>query len=639
MRDLFSLDIETEATRKDMQMHAGLEPYRLRQGNGRISSVALCRPDDSVVQIINDGSSDWLHKLKSLLGEIQGKPVYAHNTTFDLAWMIAQLQPDRCGNIPDLIRNVRWADTMLITKWLCNGQLAEDVHMSYSLANLVKTFLADHPNTAEFVEMKARGFRPGENSDYWEQRGQLDVIMTRQLAKFMEEKLHSSMRVGLLTEFAGLVPIANSWIMGIKVNQDKLAQVGKLYDEKMERIARALGLSQSTITSSKQLAQLLFSDWGLKPIRTTPGGAPGAAKDDLKWIQYHLLNSGNTELADKLGLILEFKTTTTLKSKYIKSTYEALAHTGDGHIYGSPRIFATYTGRMSYSSTTMSKDLEAETNTKHKNGIALHQLPRKAKEVREFLEPPEGMGLYEADASGQESRLMALRSKDPMMLKVFAEGLNFHSMTGASIIGMEYDDFQVEYKRQAEVGEGYYVEQRQLGKLANLSCNFRIGGKSLSEKSFVTYDTYMSVDTGNHVVKSFNRIYKKVPEYWDDVVWEGKQNGYVETFGGRRFKLTKWKTHRWMTESSAINVPIQGSGASMKEIAIAETFAKVSDAHFCLDLHDASFFNVPLDKLESKAKELDEVLNSIDYHPYWGFKPAIPLPYESNFGKNYRDVK
>jgi len=633
----YTLDIETAATNPAMTMHAGLEPYRLRQGNAKITSIAVCKPDTSVIQIVNDGSLDWRHKVQSLLGELKGKRVYAHNALFDLAWMIADNQPDRVGKIPQVIRDVRWGDTMLLTKWIINGQLAEDTHVSYSLVNLCAKFLHDHPRISEFIELKNRGFRPGENDAYWLERGTLDVIMTQALAKFMENNLPESQRVGLMTEFATLVPIANSWIMGIRVNQDKLAKVGQDYEKRKGVLIDELGLAQSVITSPKQLSALLFDNWGLSPVRRTPSGAPGTAKDDLMWIQYALLNSGEQIYADKIGKILQYKVLSTLSSKYVKSTYEALGHTGDGFIYGSPRVFATYTGRMSYASTTSSKDFDTDENTKYKNGIALHQMPRKAKEIREFLEPPEGMGIYEADASGQESRLMALRSKDPMMLKVFADGLNFHAMTGASIIGTEYDDFMEKYK--TEGGAGYFTEQRQLGKLANLSCNYRIGGKALSEKSFVTYDTYMSVDTGTYVVKAFKRIYKGVPKYWEDVVWESKTSGYTEAFGGRRFKLSKWKTNRWETESSAINVPIQGAGSSMKEIAVAETFAKVDDALFTLDLHDASFFYVPIEILESKAKELDNVLNNIDYRPYWGFTPSIPLPYESNFGTNFADVK
>lgn len=636
--NIFSLDIETASKNRSMIQHAALEPYRIRQGHSEITSIDLIRPDRSTLQIVNDCGSEWNYRIRSLLEECKGQKVYAHNATFDIAHLIAQLQPDRMGDIPDCIKDIRWRDTMLITKWLTNGQLAEFTRFKYGLANLVNTFLPNHERTAEFVEMKAQGFKPGENKDYWLARGSLDVIMTQALAEYMESKTPASMRTGLQTEFAGLVPIANSWIMGIKVNLDKLEKVGNNFDLQMAELAKKLNLAPSVITSPKQLGNLLFNEWQLTPFSKTPTGAASTSKEDLMWIQYFLLKSGENELSEKLGSVLKYKNLSTLKSKYIKSSYEALAHTGDGFLYGAPRIFATYTGRMSYSSTTTSKDFETDENSKFKNGIAFHQMPRKNKDIREFLEPPEGYALYEADASGQESRLMALRSKDETMLKVFKDGLNFHSMTGASIIGVEYEEFMQKFEEQSAEG-GYYVEQRQLGKLANLSCNFRIGGKALSEKSFTQYDTFMSVETGNYVVKAFNRTYPKVTEYWEDVVWSSKQSGYTEAFGGRRFKLNEWSTHRWQTESSAINVPIQGSGASMKEIAILETFQKVKDAKFCLDLHDANFFYVRKEIIEEKSKELDKVLNSIDYEQYWGFKPEIALPYESNFGFNFKDVK
>jgi DNA polymerase I-like protein with 3'-5' exonuclease and polymerase domains len=254
-----------------------------------------------------------------------------------------------------------------------------------------------------------------------------------------------------------------------------------------------------------------------------------------------------------------------------------------------------------------------------------------------MLLPPEGTALYEADAAGQESRLMAIRCGDQTMLKVFTDNMNFHSMTGSAIIGRDYYEFEDE--RKAEDGAGYLTEQRQLGKLTNLSCNYRIGGKALSEKAFVNYDTFMTVETGNFLVNTFKRTYPGVPSYWDDVVWDSKKSGYTEVFGGRRYKLSKWSSDRWMTESSAINVPIQGAGASMKEIAICEMMQKNADCLFALDLHDANFMYVKEDEVKQKSEELDHTLNNIDYSKYWGFTPPIPLPYESNYGSNFSDVK
>lgn len=637
MRNFHTLDIETSGTKQSVMGHAGLEPWRLRQGLGKITSIAVCKPDNSVIQIENDDSSNWLYKVKSLLSELQNQVVYAHNAVFDVAWLIAQLEPNRINPVPDLIRNIKWRDTSLFAKWLCNGQLAEDNRFSYSLANLIKTFLPNDPDTSDFLTMKEKKVYAGIDEAYWLARGHLDVIMTAKLVDFLLSKIPRDQITGLLTEFNCIVPVANSWLLGIRIDTKKLDLLQpKLLQYKKDLCAQ-LNISEDILSSSKKLGHLLFNEWGLPIQSKTPTGAPGCSKEDLMWLNYNLLKIDNVEYAERVKTILEAKSVATLISKYVKTTYEALSHTTDGYIYGAPRIFGTYTGRFTYSNSTKSKDFEDDTESKYKTGIALHQIPRKAKEIREMMLAPEGMAIYEADASGQESRLMALRSADDTMLKVFRDNLNFHSMTGASIIGMDYHEF--ECARAKENDSGYYTEQRQLGKLTNLSCNYRIGGKSLSEKAFVNYDTYMTVDTGNFLVNTFKRTYPGVVNYWEDVIWESKSKGYVEVFGGRRYKLSNWTSNKWGTESSAINVPIQGAGASMKEIAIVEMFFKNRDCSFALDLHDANFVYVKEDEIETKSKELDHTLNNIDYNKYWGFTPSISLPYESKFGKSFADVK
>lgn len=85
--------------------------------------------------------------------------------------------------------------------------------------------------------------------------------------------------------------------------------------------------------------------------------------------------------------------------------------------------------------------------------------------------------------------------------------------------------------------------------------------------------------------------------------------------------------------------PIQGSGASQKNIAIAEVAANVPEADFALDLHDATFDWVPEDGADRVAKDIDEVLASIDYSKYWGFVPPIKLPFESHVGDSFADLK
>lgn len=636
-RDIFTLDFETRAVDPKMKDHVGLEPWRRRQGKGEIMSCDVYRPDNSVIQIVNTDQKTFSWQLRELLREMKGQVVYAHNATFDVAWAIADLQQQRCGDIPQEILDIKWRDTGLLTKWLINGQLAESTHFSMSLANLVKTFLPDHPDTPDFLTMKSKGVKAGENEEYWLARGSLDVKMTHALAMKMIDKVPPSMRVGLMTEFDCIVPIANSWITGFRIDKKILDDNEVYYRELKTRVAKELGVSEGLFSSPKQMCKFLFSDMGLKPHSTTPTGNPGTSKGDIMWIEYGLRLAGHIAEADILKKILEAKESATIYSKYVKTVYEALSHTGDGFIYSAPRIFGTYTGRMTYSNSTTSKDFDTDEKTKFKTSIAMHQIPRKAKKVREMLKPPEGYSVGELDASGQESRLMAIRSKDPIMLDIFANDKNFHSMTGSSIIGMEYEEF--EKRRKAEDGEGHYTEARQRGKLTNLACNFRIGGKALSAQAFEKYEVMIDISTGNHLVRTFVTKYRGVPQYWDDVIWESKQRGYTEAFGGRRFKLTEWQSHRWATESSAIMVPIQGSGASMKEIAISELHNNVKEATFALDLHDASFFYMKDEVKEEVFKKAENHLNCIDYEKYWGFKTPISLPYEGGFGSNFADVK
>lgn len=636
-RDVFTLDLETRAKDKSMVEHAGLEPWRRRQGKAEIMSCDIWRPDGSVLQIVNDDQKTFTWRMREALKEMRGEVCYAHNTTFDVAWLIADLQPERCGDIPQEILDISWRDTGLLTKWLINGQLAESTRFSMSLANLVKTFLKDHPDTPAFLEMKSQGVRAGENEAYWLERGTMDVKMTHALAMKLIEKVPPSMRVGLMTEFDCITSIANSWINGFKINKQILDSNEVYYRELKSKIAKELGVSEGLFSSPKQMGKFLFSDMGLKPHSTTPSGNPATSKGDIMWLEYKLRLAGHPDKADVLKKILEAKESATIYSKYVKTVYEALDHTGDGFIYSSPRIFGTYTGRMTYSNTTTTKDYETDTKTKWKTSIAVHQMPRKAKKVRQMIEAPEGYDIGEYDAAGQESRLMAIRSRDPIMINIFKNDMNFHSMTGSSIIGMEYDEF--ERRRGEEHGDGHYTEARQRGKLTNLACNFRIGGKALSEQAFEKYEVMIDISTGNHLVKTFSTTYRGVPQYWDDVIYESKQKGYTEAFGGRRFKLTEWKEHRWGTESSAIMFPIQGSGASMKEVAISELMKKVPEFKFALDLHDASFGYMKKENSREIFEKAGEVLNNIDYEKFWGFKPPIPLLYDGMMGSNFADVK
>lgn len=626
----FALDLETKSLINDDKPYA-LEPWRQRSGQAKILSLDYVGDDGVAVQLVNDGDhAAFVESVRSVLVKLKGQVVWAHYAIFDVAWLITLLQPDRCGDIPQEIKDIKWRDTVLLMKWLTNGQRAEDMvakkELSYSLAGCVKQFMKEHPMAEDFIQMKSLGFG-AQSEEYWLSRGSMDVIMTLALANKFAPQMPEKSRIGFMTESSCIVPVANSWINGIRIDLDALDQAEEFYGSAKQRIADELQVSPAMFSSPKQLAKYLFVDLQLDPASKTASGNPGTSKEDLMWIRHKLLSVANRDMAAIIDKILEAKESSTILSKYVKTTREALEYTGDGYIYGAPRLFGTYTGRMTYSNSTFS----------YKTGIALHQIPRKAKLVRAMLAPPPGMVVYEADAEQQESRLMAIRSGDALMTKVFIDDINFHSMTASRIFGYDVDKF--EEARALEDGEGEFTERRQMGKLTNLSCNYRISGKALASQSYVKYGKFIDVATGNMLVNAFNTSYQGVKAFWDSVIRESKELGYTEEFGGRRFKLSNWHNFQWATESSAIMFPIQGAGASMKEIAIKELYEKVPELHFCLDLHDASFGFIREDIAEEIRAKADKVLNGIDYSKYWGFEPSVKLPYESKMGQTFKDVK
>lgn len=640
MSNINSLDIETESLVPEMASHAALEPWRLRQGKAKISSIAVNYKDGSIKQIINNNQSTWVNEVTELLESLSGEVVYAHNALFDIAWLIAQLNPVRTMLVPQVMRDIKWRDTMLLTKWLINGQKAEDSKFSYSLANLVKTFLPDHEGTEFFVKMKTEGenIQPGENPEYWELRGELDVIMTKALAERLQERLPAEQRKGFMTEQECLLPVANSWILGIRIDQKQMRENDKYYKELKTKIAKELNVDEAVFTSSKRLGEILYNQWMLPVIATTPAGEASCSAETLKWLAFRARNEEEHGLAEKIEKILQAKTASTMHSKYVKSMIDALEHTTDGYIYSAPRLFGTNTGRFTYSNSTSVYVPGRKTRKQFKSSIALHQIPRREDRVRRCLLPPEGFKIMEADAAQQESRLMAIAAKDENMINAFNSGKNLHSVLAAQLNNMTYEDFTEKY--ESEKDGGPYTEKRQLGKLGNLSCNYRISGRRLAEKAYVQYDTYMTDAEGISIVKGFAKAYPRIPEFWDDAIWFARQNKLTKSFANRYYRITKWGGRdAWSSESNAINHVIQGTGGDQKEITISVLFKKYTEALFALDLHDAQFIYLPDEMADELFVKITDELNAIDYTEYWDMEIPIALPFESLIGTSWADVK
>lgn len=614
-----ALDLETGSISGDLSDGYALEPWRARQGKGFITSVSVY--GDRITKQIIRPTRD---QLIELLEELKGEEVYAHYALFDVAWLIATIEPNRLGRLHSAITGVRWRDTALLAKWCMNGRKADDIRLSYSLLNLINLFKdkMGFPGADEFIRMKQQENVNDVDNPYWEERGRQDVLWTYRLAKFLWAQLPEACHRGFIIEQRSIPMVANSWIMGMRVDKEALQNAENEIEIAIKEGCDALGLSEAVVGSPAQLGNVVFGSWGFEPISRTPTGKPSADADT--WI---ILAHSTGD--PRLRQVLAVRQALTLRSKYIRTAYEALARTGDGYMYGKPNLFGTQSGRLTYSS---------ETTRGMKVSIAQHQIPRKAKMVRSYLKPPEGSRLFETDAAAQESRIMGIWSGDPGIIEIFNNGTNFHSYTAANIYGLAYEEFQKHYKLE----EPQYIEWRQMGKLTNLSCNFRIGGKSLAKKALTEYDTYMTELEGRKLVSTFKRTYPGIPSYWDAIIAFAKQHGYSYTLAQRRYKVPIDMLNSldaWKVEGTVISHPIQGTGGDMFLAATSQ----VPDARMQTSLHDGIFWVVDEGPAgEEEAKYIFEKMNATPYEQLWGMPNPLPIKLEyeaSRIGTSYADVK
>lgn len=605
-KPIFALDIETSTS--DPKYPYALECFRVKQQRAKIDSIAVSGPDNYAVNL-NDPSSE---DLKELIYSLKGKIVYCHNTVFDVSWLLAYVSFDVC-------EKVKWMDTGLLAKWLLNSQKTkygdgDKGKFSFSLKNLVDVFLPKDDKVLEFLGMKDRGegLVAGEDRDYWFERGMQDAIMTRKLAMILLDKLPDEQYNGFYIEQQCIIYVARADLNGIHVDSTYIESLGPKIKTALKKLSLKMDIDLSVIKSPKQLSNYLFNVCGYKGINKTKTGWSTAAGDLLMIA----INNPGPE-GDPIRTILDIKQLQTLENKYLNGFIRSMDYNKESKVYPSARIFGTYTGRFTYASKTLNKNI-------FQKSIAIHQLPRVGP-TKKCLLAPENKWILRCDGAQQELRLVGLMSEDPNLLKEFNDNIDVHSSMSAFIAGESYKEFVDKLKKK----DPKTINYRFAGKLLNLSCQYRIGATALKRKFFETYEIIISYPQAKSYLDMYKRRYSGVVEYWKSTVLKSRVSGYASTLADRRYYLSQWDSNKWATESSAINEPIQGSAADHKELTLLLMSKKYPEIQFFLDIHDELCFYVPKDiELVSDVANTIANLGPI-YNKMWDTELPLELPFDT----------
>lgn len=592
----------------------GLQPYRVRQGTARITSFAFVTEEGDVLfSGLNPEVYDIRQAILWILHQYPEAVLIGWNTQFDVSWLIA-------NGLETEVRACQWLDGQVLRRILENDT---DQNKRYGLKPTVAKYLPEYEGYgdafgANFNTVFTEPAIDQTLLDY----NILDAGLTAKLGRIFIDLLDDRSLTLATIICQAIVPVAGAWNHGINIGIDALNKWESDIDADMvEHFANVMTLGGIKPDEFDEARKMLTSPVKLKRYLTIKG--------------FPVKKTDRAELSlfahiPLVKAISDYKKASTSKTKFIGGIRKALVYNAPGvnsgwdTVHPSCRLFNTYTGRLGYTSTTTKKKLQT--------GIAIHQFPRGAA-ARNCIVAPDGYLLGEIDFATQESRLMCDWSNDPVLFDIFTTGKDIHSFMASIIENVEYEAMLDRLDQK----DARAKEMRYLAKVVNLSCQYRTGWKKLIEVGRVQYDVIFDERTAQQLHRMYRDVYKNVPIYWDSAIRQAKADGYALTRGGRRVYITDWsRANSWSSESTAINFPIQGTGADMKFLAISQIDKPLYEGagQYLLDMHDAAFILVPdTSKGYDLAVECQRIMSNLPYEDYYNWSPKVALPVDLKIGK------
>lgn len=317
------------------------------------------------------------------------------------------------------------------------------------------------------------------------------------------------------------------------------------------------------VGSPQQMQHLLYCKIGvpvrlrgkLSKSRLQVGVRDAGPSTDEKAVEWALINDIPKDdwRREALAALLKVKSATTRCSLY-HDKWPLWRHT-DGLVHPYVTDYGTDTGRP----------------TAHSMNIL--QVSKKDKAMRSCFIPPNQDYLCVAiDFNGQEIRLMANLSQDPVLLSVYDpnDEKDLHSMTGCGIAGMSYDAF-VAARKDGDHPQHKFVEavRGKKAKQVNFGMAYGAGPATLSRSALVP------VPEAQEMLEGAMGLYKRIRPWQEETGQFMAQNGFTLTaYGNKRhatpdvFSTDNGKVGRQHRQGT--NFTIQGTAADMLRIALTK---------------------------------------------------------------------
>lgn len=392
--------------------------------------------------------------------------------------------------------------------------------------------------------------------------------------------------------------LAQMELDGVKVDKGQLVEFSQRLSKEIDILAKniyQLAGKEFNINSPKQLQEILFGDLGLTPIKKTKTGFSTDGEVLEQLIEEHPI----------IEKILDYRAYAKLNSTYAIGLQEAVSPVS-GYLHTSFNQMVTATGRLS------------STEPNLQNIPVRMEMGRQIRKV--FIPKKEGNLLLAADYSQIELRVLAHISGDPVLCKSFLDGEDIHARTAAEVFEVPLDQVDASMRRKAKaVNFGIIYGISDFGLARDLG----IGRKEAKV----------------YIEKYFQR-YEKISAYFENIVEQGKRDGFVTTILGRRRYLpelaSKNFTVRNFGKRLAMNSPIQGSAADIIKKAMILTSEAIAEkrlkSQMILQVHDELIFDMA-------AEEQDILIPLVKESMEQAAALKVPLIADMKMGPNWYDMK
>jgi len=387
-------------------------------------------------------------------------------------------------------------------------------------------------------------------------------------------------------------------IAGVRIDGAVLESLARHLGAEIVRVGERifdLAGERFNVNSPKQLGVVLFTKLQLPP-------PPSRGKAKAISTAVDVLES----LAEKHEvprLVLEYRHLAKLKSNYVDAL--PLLADAESRVHTTFQAAGTATGRLS------------SVNPNLQNIPIRTELGR---EIRAAFIAAPGTELLSADYSQIELRLLAHFSGDPLLTRAYIENTDIHTLTASEVFGVATDKMDKETRNRA--------------KAVNFGIVYGISAFGLAAQLGIS-----QAEARAYIDRYFAR-YRGVRAFIEKTLDETRRQGSVRTMFGRMRPIpdieSRNPNQRGFAERTAINTPLQGTGADLIKLAMISLDRKLAErklkTRMVLQVHDELLFEVP-------RAEKDEVAKLVRAEMEGVVKLSVPLVADLAFGPNWRDLK